>query len=177
MTTPKTIATLTLLLALASCNGPAVPYAETPILFASDADVAAVKARDARIFEAAFLTCDKDALRDVMMENLEFYHDKYGIIARDRAAFIDGTIPDCEARKAGQLPYLERRLDADSMVVRRIGDDALMQTGTHSFWLRPPGEELRPVETGVFTHIWVRDGDRLRISRVISYDHRDVAAE
>ncbi|MGB3455031.1 MAG: nuclear transport factor 2 family protein [Litorimonas sp.] len=144
-----------------------------PALQASSEDTARIEALDARIFEAAFLTCDAETLREIMSDGLEFYHDKYGIIARSAVDFIDGTLPDCEQRKAGELPYLERRATPGTMEVRRIGDDGLMQTGHHAFWLRPPDEEIREVETGLYTHIWVRDGDALRLLRVISYDHYD----
>lgn len=168
----RKIGLASLAIGLVACQEDAAPE---PALLASDSDATAIAALDARIFDASFTSCDESELLSVMAEDLEFYHDIYGVIARDRQAFIDGTLPDCRKRQAGELPYLERRLTPGSMVVRRIGDDALMQTGRHSFWLRPPGEALREVETGVFTHLWERDGDSWRISRVISYDHVDVS--
>ncbi|MGB6230713.1 MAG: nuclear transport factor 2 family protein [Litorimonas sp.] len=162
---------LVLSAALAGC---VTASSDEPALPATPEEAAAIEALDAAIFEAAFLTCDSDRLRSLMTDDLEFYHDKYGVIARSSEAFIDGTIPDCLQRQSGDLPYLERRATPGTMQVRKIGEDGLMQTGHHSFWLRPPGEDIREVETGLYTHIWVRDGDGHRISRVISYDHFDV---
>ncbi|MEL6687216.1 MAG: nuclear transport factor 2 family protein [Pseudomonadota bacterium] len=146
---------------------------QPPVLEADEETTSQIRQLDADIFEAAFLTCDGDRLREIMADDLEFYHDKYGIIATSVDEFLDGTIPDCLRRQSGELPYLERRSDDDTMVVRKIGEDGLMQMGEHSFWLRLPGEEIKKVETGVYTHLWVRDGDTYKIKRVISYDHID----
>ena len=77
---------------------------------------------DQRIFASAFLTCDEEALRATMAEDLEFYHDIYGLIAADLDSFISGTVPDCVARKNKELPYLERRLEPNTMQVRRLGN-------------------------------------------------------
>ena len=152
----------------AAANPPAALLADTET-------TATITRHDATIFEAAFGTCDGEALRRVMADDLEFYHDKYGLIASSLDEFLGGTLPDCERRKSGEQPYLERRLDAGSMVVRRIGDDAVMQTGSHSFWPREPGQDIRKVETGLFTHIWVKTDGDYKIKRVISYDHANVA--
>jgi hypothetical protein len=149
-------------------------FANDPSLPADDVEAAVIASLDAEIFKAAFLTCDGERLSQIMADDLEFYHDKYGVIARTADEFIEGTIPDCVKRQQGELPYLERRATPGTMQVRKIGEDGLMQTGHHSFWLRLPGEDIRRVETGLYTHIWLRQGTGWQISRVISYDHVDV---
>lgn len=127
---------------------------------------------DAQIFEAAFLTCDEETLRALMSDDLEFYHDLYGLIAEDLDSFTRATIPDCEARKAGELPYLERRLDIESVQIKRLGEWGAMQTGRHAFYGRDElgGEQL--LEQAEFMHIWQRSDKGWQIKRVISYDHR-----
>ncbi len=162
--------------ALTPINSDVSATAKLPAALLADTETTETIARhDATIFEAAFRTCDGEALRRVMADDLEFYHDKYGIIASSLDEFLDGTLPDCERRRSGEQPYLERRIGPGSMVVRRIGNDAVMQTGSHSFWLREPGQDIRKVETGLFTHIWVKTDGDYKIKRVISYDHANVA--
>lgn len=54
---------------------------------------------DQLIFDSAFLTCDEEALYATMSDDLEFYHDIYGLIAEDLNSCVTGTITDCVARK------------------------------------------------------------------------------
>lgn len=126
---------------------------------------------DQRIFEAAFLTCDEDALRALLSPDLEFYHDLYGMIAGDLEAFLVGTLSDCTSRRAGELPYIERRLVPDSMEVRRVGDWGALQTGQHTFHGRDEQDQDVLLERGTFMHVWERSDMGWRIKRVISYDH------
>lgn len=126
---------------------------------------------DQRIFTSAFLTCDEDALRATMAEDLEFYHDIYGLIAEDLDSFISGTIPDCVARRNKELPYLERRLEPNTMQVRPLGDWGALQSGSHTFHGRDEHGQYVLLERGVFMHVWEKSELGWRIKRVLSYDH------
>ena len=131
-----------------------------------------IRALDQQIFDSAFLTCDENKLRELMSDDLEFYHDLYGLIAEALNSFLAGTIPDCLARQAGHLPYLERRLEPETMEVRRLGDWGAMQTGRHTFHGRDEDGEDVLVERAEFMHVWQHSEQGWRITRVISYDHR-----
>jgi len=130
-----------------------------------------IRQLDERIFEAAFLTCDAPVLRALMSEDLEFYHDLYGLIANDLDAFLAGTIPDCIARSEGTLPYIERRPEPGTLQVRRLGDWGALQTGSHTFHGRDEDNQDLFLERGTFMHVWERSELGWRIKRVISYDH------
>ncbi len=145
--------------------------AQTPSPAPEPTALQAITGLDAQIFEAAFLTCDEATLRRIMAPDLEFYHDLYGNIAQDVDGFLSGTLPDCEARKRGDAPYVERRLIADSLHVRPIGDWGAMQTGQHVFIGKSDTGEDVVLETGLFTHIWQKTDAGWKIKRVISYDH------
>lgn len=134
--------------------------------------VAVLTPLDQRIFEAAFLTCDEGTLRELLSEDLEFYHDLYGMIAGDIDTFLAGTLPDCVARSEGRSAYTERRLVPGSMEVRRIGDWGAIQTGHHTFHGRDEAGQDILLERGTFMHIWEKTPDGWRIKRVISYDHK-----
>ena len=133
--------------------------------------VAVLLPLDQQIFEAAFLTCDEDVLRELLSEDLEFYHDLYGMIAGDIDTFLAGTIPDCVARSEGQSAYTERRLIPGSMEVRRIGDWGAIQTGEHTFYGRDDEGQDIFLERGTFMHIWQNTRSGWRSERGISYDH------
>lgn len=134
----------------------------------------AIAAQDARIFEAAFLTCDRETLGEIMDDKLEFYHDLYGRIATTREEFLGGTIPDCEKRAAGDLPFLIRKVTADTMEVREIKGFGAMQTGQHGFYTRDESGEDILLETGEYIHLWEKRPEGWTIIRVISYDHESM---
>ena len=130
-----------------------------------------IRQLDQRIFTSAFLTCDEDTLRALMSADLEFYHDIYGMIASDLESFLAGTIPDCIARREEKLPYIERRLEANTMQVRRLGNWGAIQTGSHTFYGRDEHNQDIFLERATFMHVWEHSEFGWRIKRVISYDH------
>ncbi|MEM1105077.1 MAG: nuclear transport factor 2 family protein [Pseudomonadota bacterium] len=131
-----------------------------------------IDALDQAIFEAAFLTCDADRLAHLLAPDLEFYHDVHGQIARSSDAFLSQTIPDCQARRRGELPYLRRDLVADSHQISPIGTWGALQSGRHVFVGRSEDGGERVLEEALFMHIWQYEGGAWRLTRVISYDHR-----
>src|SRR5579872_7432836 len=61
-----------------------------------------IRSNDSLLFEVGFDRCDTIALRDILSNNFEFYHDESGIIP-SKAAYIESIV---ELRK---LPYKARR--------------------------------------------------------------------
>lgn len=159
-----------LLLAMSAVS--AAACAQTPGPQNLDSTQSEIEALDADVFEAAFLTCDEQRLRELLSDDLEFYHDLYGKIAGSVSDFLSGTLPDCRARQRGEAPFIRRALRAETLQVRAIGDWGVMQSGTHDFFGRDDEGNDILLETGVFMHLWEKDGEDWRIARVISYDHK-----
>ncbi|MCE4558093.1 nuclear transport factor 2 family protein [Roseateles cellulosilyticus] len=114
---------------------------------------------DARLFDAAFVTCDAAAFKALFSDDAEFYHDKTG------ASFGDAvrTLKSCP-RDNG----VTRTLVAGSLEVYPINDYGAVQLGRHVF--RRAGEP--GAEEAKFVHLWKREGTGWRLARVLSFDHR-----
>lgn len=130
--------------------------------------------RDALLFEIAFRTCDLDALADMLTEDFEFYHDKWGQVAASREDFVNGVDGQCKRVKAGTDIKARRELVEDSTEIHLMRGYGVLQMGTHRFYgIRDDGpDNLR--ETARFTHLWKFDEDGVwRLARVLSFDHVD----
>lgn len=121
---------------------------------------------DARLFKAAFETCDMAVVEELLAEDMEFYHDRDGLSYTSSAAFIADVKRDCGGGK--------RVLVADSMTTHMIGNFGAMQQGRHEFHQVMTDGSSIVREKGVFMHMWQRTAENSagwQISRIISYDH------
>lgn len=120
-----------------------------------------ILAMDQRFF-AAFNRQDLGALGEFFSRDLEFYHDKGGF--SDYAANMAAS-----KRLFENYKTLRRELVAGSMEVYPVKDYGAIQLGSHRFCNWEQGK----ADCGVFrfAHIWKREGDGWKLSRVISYDH------
>lgn len=122
---------------------------------------------DSLLFEAIYHACDADLAERLLAEDVEFYHDRGGLLDSSRETWL------ADMRENG-CPSAQRRLDRSSMEVHRIGDYGALQMARHEFHvLREDDTEL--VEVARFIHLWKRASDgRWLLARVISYDHQHV---
>lgn len=125
---------------------------------------------DSSLFATAY-TCNTAKNMEFFTEDLEFYHDKMGLI-ESRKTFLDRS----EKKFCGPQNgfKLRRALVTGSMKVYPLNDYGAIQTGEHQFYQTSNGEKEKLVEVGKFTHIWQKKDGAWRISRVISYDHREI---
>lgn len=125
---------------------------------------------DAELFRAVFDTCDVEKVKTLVDDDLEFYHDKGGIVATSGAQFVAVIAKNCADRESS--PWRSRReLVAGSLRVYPMKDYGAVETGSHRFFESKDGHE-QPASTAQFTHLWrLRDGT-WRLARVLSYDHR-----
>ena len=126
---------------------------------------------DSLIFEASFVNCDLETLTKLTTEDLEFYHDQSGM-NRSQEVFIQGT-------KEGlcKLPYKAWRelLPETGQIFPLYKDGELygvLQKGTHQFHAKYPEKEAYVSSIAEFSHLWLKDGENWKLSRVISYNHR-----
>lgn len=143
--------------------------APTPGPLASD-----IALRSAALFDAIFAHCDAGALADLVTDDFEFHHDRWGTIARSRSAFVDRIRGRCEDIASGRDPGSRRELVPGTQAVYRAGDDGAIETGVHRFYLPDGhgGEAL--VGIARYSHLWRREGDAWRVARILSYAHMDV---
>src|SRR4051812_28604867 len=61
-----------------------------------------IKEMETRLFEAIFKDCDLGRVNDILTDDFEFYHDRGGLIATNRAQFVEIIRKTCERQKSGQ---------------------------------------------------------------------------
>jgi len=117
---------------------------------------------DTELFEAAFITCDAAKFRALFTEDAEFYHDRTGASYGDAVR----TLRSCP-RDNG----VTRTLVPSSLEVYPMQGYGAIQIGKHIF--AKTGEP--GAEAAQFVHLWKREGDKWRLARVLSFDHRPPA--
>jgi Domain of unknown function (DUF4440) len=120
-----------------------------------------IEAMDRELF-AAFNDCNLKKLKTFFAPNIEFYHDKAGV-TWTRARFI----ADVKKNVCGKF---RRELVAGTMEVWPLGDYGAVYSGSHVFCKTGAA---RCEGIGRFMHIWEHKRGQWRITRVISYDHRE----
>lgn len=114
---------------------------------------------DAELFETAFVSCNASRFRALFTDDAEFYHDKSGASFGEAAR----TLRSCP-RENG----VTRTLVPGSLEVYPMQGYGAIQIGRHVFAKTgEPGSEAAK-----FVHLWKRDGDKWRLARVLSFDHR-----
>lgn len=117
---------------------------------------------DSLLFDA-FNKRDTTVFNNMFSKDLEFYHDKGGLSGYDQTVnFLRETI------KADN--NLKRELVKGSFEVYAIPGYGAMEIGSHRFCHDENGKR----DCGIFKfiHIWKKQNDQWKITRVISYDHK-----
>lgn len=139
----------------AACAGTPAP------LPTGDALVRTVNELDTRVFDA-YNTCDLDTFGRYFADDVEFYHDKGGVMT-SRDAVVDAT--------RRNICHKVRRERVGKLEVYPIKDFGAIEAGTHRF-CEIGGKGCQG--QGKFLHIWrYRDG-QWQMTRVVSYDHRSL---
>ncbi|MFC5371432.1 nuclear transport factor 2 family protein [Brevundimonas faecalis] len=162
-----------LIAALALHQSPASPPVALPDQTALEA---AIAERDAALFSVMFDGCDPAALADLVTEDVEFYHDKGGLIAT-RAAFVADYRKNCEARRAPDAWRSRRELVPGTMRVYPIPGVGAVEEGGHVFYERQGDGPETLVGRARFSVLWRWEDGRWRLARAFSIDHASVSAD
>ena len=125
----------------------------------------ALRAEIARMDKAmfdAFNAHDVDGLMALFSEDLEFYHDKDGLVRYEDAR--NGF-----TRMFAQNNGIRRDLVAGSLEVYPIGTYGAIEIGAHRFCHVENGKD----DCGVFkfVQVWRRTDGQWKLARVVSYGH------
>jgi ketosteroid isomerase-like protein len=131
-----------------------------------------IAAADAALFSAFFDRCDIEALKKMVTDDFEFFHDKGGMVADSAAQFIANIEGACARQKSGQDYRARRELVPETLKVYPLNDFGAVQTGEHRFYQLLPDQPEKLVEIALFTHVWKKDAAGWKLARVVSYDHR-----
>lgn len=120
-----------------------------------------IAAMDTALFDA-FNRKDLDDVMQHFTKDLEFYHDKGGLMNYEQNLQVSKRM--FETNKT-----LRRTLVPGSLQVWPIKDYGAIQTGEHRFCQGASGQD----DCGVFKflHIWKRVDGAWKLARVVSYGH------
>lgn len=155
-----------------ACSRPAPdPYPVVPGPVASPELTARLAERDRLLFELVFEREDEAALGDLLCEDFQFVHDKWGLVAQSREAFVEKIRQGFAEQRAGRDGRARRELVPGSMKVYPIAASGAIQTGRHRFYGLEPGKPDALRESGQFFHVWRLENGTWRLARVYSFDH------
>jgi ketosteroid isomerase-like protein len=131
----------------------------------SDAELTrAISALDTQLFDA-YNTCDLDKLGSMVVDDLEFYHDKTGLMM--------GKQPFLVAIKNNICGKVTRELVKGSMEVYPLKGYGAVEIGVHRFH-HPGTQDHDVLGEAKFIHLWQYKDGAWKVTRVISYDHETV---
>lgn len=121
---------------------------------------------DSVLFDAAFASCDLPRVEALLVDDVEFYHDRTGMEtgAQVRESFRRLT-QNCPR---GQ--HVTRQVVSGSLRVYPIAGYGAVQTGEHRF----VEEGAATVTVARFVHLWRRVDGGWKLARVLSFDHQPV---
>lgn len=145
-----------------------------PVMSAQAAETwqAGAKAAD-DAYWSAYNRTDPDAMNSWLTDDVEFYHDRGGMLIGKKAlaAVNDGmkTMPFKLRREAvpGTIHFFPMRK----------GDDiyAVLVTGEHQFYALEKGKPERRAGRSYFSNLMRLEGNDWRVARIYSYEHVDAA--
>lgn len=146
------------------------PAADIVTVPAQPAITEQIAARDAELFETLFNRCDPPYMRSLVAEDIEFYHDKDGLV-RGAEAFVADYARFCAERKKPGAWRSRRELVAASLVVDPVPGVGAIEAGEHLFYERQGEGPEALAGRARFAQLWVLAPDGWRLSRVLSYAH------
>ena len=132
----------------------------------------AIAAKDKALFDIVFGSCDVAALKGLIADDFEFYHDKDGLSETSGAKFIDDIAKHCERIEKGVDFRARRELVEGSLGVYPLNNYGAVETGRHNFYAIEDGKPDRMTESAQFLQVWKNDNGQWKLARVVSYDHQ-----
>lgn len=125
---------------------------------------------------AALGRCDIGEMKKYYSSDVEFYHDKNGIISGAdvlAAYFMNGPCSNADsltprsfiAPESYKIYLMQEKGETYGAVV----------TGGHLLYAGEKGIKERPVGSAKFTSLWLLDGGAWKVKRILTYDYQAVA--
>ncbi|MGJ8592595.1 MAG: nuclear transport factor 2 family protein [Aquaticitalea sp.] len=131
-----------------------------------------IKQHDSLIFTVGFNTCDMSQFEKLLTDDIQFYHDKGGVM-NSKEEFIK-SIKNGICQK--ENPYKSRReLIEGSLEVYTLYDNGelygAIQNGEHQFYEGFEGKE-KSRSRAKFSHLWLLQDKEWKLKTVFSFDHQ-----
>ena len=131
-----------------------------------------IKTNDSLLFDIGFNTCDIKQFQNLVSDSFEMYHDEAGITP-SKAAFI-ASIRDglCKMNYKARRELIENSLQVFPLEKKGGVLYGAIETGEHAFYGIEKDKPAYLTSTAKFTHVWLLENGKWKLSRVLSYDHR-----
>jgi CubicO group peptidase (beta-lactamase class C family) len=131
-----------------------------------------IEIKDSLLFNVGFNNCDIKQFEILVSETFEFYHDQSGI-TNSKAEFITGI-----QNGLCKLTYKPKRILANNkMEVYPLEKNGVLygaiQTGNHDFYAVEDNKAEYLTSVAKFTHVWILENGDFKLSKGLSYDHKD----
>lgn len=126
--------------------------------------------KDSLLFEESFNKCNIDAIKDIIADDLEFYHDLAGIINTKEKFLSNLKNGLCNPQNNTKS---RRELIGKLSVFPLYNNGELygaIQNGVHQFYETTNGIEQKG-STANFSHLWILEKNEWKLKRVLSYNH------
>lgn len=143
----------------------AAPPSEPDMLTAS------ILAADTELFNLYFNKCDPKMMATVVMPNVEFYHDKAGMIANDVKELVADYEKGCTEKLKPDAWRSRRQLEDSSVQVYSVPGFGAIEEGYHRFFERQGDGPEKLVGRARFVIVWKDDSGKWKPSRILSYAH------
>lgn len=123
------------------------------------------------ILFSAYNNTDIDKYTSLISEDIEFFHDKNGLInTKER---VVESLKKLVKKKNTTTYSITRQLVKNTLEVYEIHGFGAMQTGVHQFIETNDGKSIS-ITQAKFIHIWKKQYDNWVVTKVISYDHQPI---
>jgi ketosteroid isomerase-like protein len=129
-----------------------------------------IATRDLAFFDVQFEQCEPQRMRAMLTDDVEFFHDKAGLV-KGADAFVAMYEKMCTERKAPDAWRSRRKLVDGSLHVDPVPGFGAIETGEHRFYERKGDGPQKLVGRAKFAIVWQLAADGWRMSRILSYDH------
>jgi Domain of unknown function (DUF4440) len=123
------------------------------------------------LFWDTFNNCDLENLRLFFSDNMEFYHDRNGLVLG-----LENLTADLKKNLCGNENLrLRREAVKGSVKVFPLRSSSIIYgaiiSGEHVFYVLENGRDERLDGLSKFTHVWILADGTWKMSRMLSYDH------
>ena len=131
-----------------------------------------ISEKDSLLFNLGFNNCDILQFENLISENFEFYHDQSGI-TNSKSTFIQSI-----ENGLCKLDYKPKRvLDKNSLEIFPLKKNGVLygaiQNGIHKFYAIEKDNTEYLTSTAKFTHLWILENGKWKLTKGLSYDHQD----
>ena len=130
--------------------------------------------QDSLLYDALFNKLDRVYAKNIVTPDLEFYHDKGGLMFESADAFLSGFDRIWKRQEAGEKNWQRRELIEDSFEIYPLNNYGVMQVADHKFYETTPDGTEFLMDVAKVVHIWKNTEDGWKLARVVSYDHQHV---